>query len=213
MKPWKNPTVIGLSVYYIMQVLSKTFRVRIQSDPSINYDKQYVCSFWHGKQLLPGLLMNSLQNTTQSVLVSPSRDGAIAATFLHKMGYEVLRGSSRSGNVKALQDLVKRVKKGHSIGTPCDGPLGPKFDVKPGMIYLAQKFGLEIIPIGSAFSRKWTFQKSWDNFEIPKPFSKVGFVLGQPFSIAADADLKEACAELSKRIHAAESAAQDLIND
>ncbi|MFX5622524.1 DUF374 domain-containing protein, partial [Acinetobacter baumannii] len=87
--------------------------------------------------------------------ISPSKDGDLLTVWLKKLGYEVIRGSSRHQNISALAGMIRKLKKGYSLGFGIDGPIGPIYKVKPGMTHMAQKLGIPIVPVGSAFSQKW----------------------------------------------------------
>ena len=43
--------------------------------------------------------------------------------------------------------------------------------------------------MGISYSKKWILKKTWDKFEIPKPFSKVKIFLGEPILINEEEDL------------------------
>ncbi|MGL4897340.1 MAG: lysophospholipid acyltransferase family protein, partial [Cetobacterium sp.] len=54
-----------------------------------------------------------------------------------------------------------------------------------------QKSGKALVPVGVAFSNKWTFEKAWDKFQMPKPFSKMVCLIGDPILIPSDANLDD----------------------
>ncbi len=58
-----------------------------------------------------------------------------------------------------------------------DGPQGPIGIVKPGAIKMAQASGAVIVPFNIVADNAWYF-KSWDQFMLPKPFSKVELCYG-----------------------------------
>lgn len=199
-------TFLGLLAYYVTRLLHGTLRVEIHHHPEYNPEKQYLGAFWHGKQFLPVFDMARHQ-TKRAVLVSSSKDGEILATWLGKIGYTVIRGSSRHNNVRALSQMIRALKEGYTIGYGIDGPIGPIYQVKPGMTHMAKKLGIAIIPIGSAFSRQWIITKAWDKYEIPKPFAKAILYIGKPMIIDKDSDLECCNALLEKNIHDAEAQA------
>ena len=201
----------GKLVYYLSSLLRKTLTIQIITHPEYNNHTPYLFAFWHGKQLLPVLELNTHQ-TKRVVLVSPSKDGDILSAWLEKLGFETIRGSSRKDNIKALAIMMRKLKSGYSIGYGIDGPIGPIYKVKPGMTHMAQKYGIDIIPVGSAFTRKWIFNKAWDKYEVPKPFSKAILYLGKPFHVSAGMELDAANLELEHKINEVEQQAEISCN-
>lgn len=201
---------LGFIAYYLTSLLHKTLSVTVECHPDFDTQKQYLGAFWHGKQLMPVLKMSHYLKKG-AVLVSSSRDGDILATWLSQLGYTVIRGSSRHNNIRALAQMIRALKEGYSLGFGVDGPIGPIYKVKPGMTHMAQKCGVEIIPMGSAFSRKWIVTKAWDRYEIPKPFAKVAFYIGKPVFVDKEAELEHYNLLLEERIQEAEAHAASLL--
>ena len=81
-----------------------------------------------------------------------------------------------------LRDAVEMMKRGVSIVTNPDGPLGPKFEVKTGTVLVARLGHAPIVPIVCASSRAWTMN-TWDGFMIPKPFARVVIAVGEPIEV------------------------------
>jgi len=195
MKEQKRYRIFGLILYYFMKFLSKTYKVeKISSDGVINENAVYVS--WHNKIVPITVILNKLEK--KAALASASKDGELISVPLERFGYKVIRGSSGRDGVKGLLQMVKYLKEGYVVGTPVDGPKGPVYKVKPGMLYLAQKSGKPIIPIGAASKSKWVFAKTWDKIEIPKPFSKIVCILGEPIYVEKDEDLREVAQEVEE---------------
>ncbi|HSX20375.1 MAG TPA: lysophospholipid acyltransferase family protein [Gammaproteobacteria bacterium] len=209
---WKNPKLVGNVAYYVLRTLGYTLRVKIHKHPSIDPTQPYLFAFWHGRQLFPSLIIEQHHFTPLCAMVSPSRDGGLLTAYLHKIGFAVVRGSSRDNSVAALRQMRRKLLQGSSIGFASDGPIGPRHIVKPGVVYLAQKLRCPIIPLGSDFDKCWTFEKAWDKFQLPKPFARCGLILGEPFYVPQDMDIEQGCAELAERLHAAERDALQLID-
>ena len=68
-----------------------------------------------------------------------------------------------------------------------DGPRGPRYVMKTGPISLASVTGTGVIPISVNASRCWSV-RSWDGFQIPKPFSTLTLILGDMVMIPPDLD-------------------------
>lgn len=186
-----NYRLYGNILYYILRIIFLTLDVKIiGAEKEIDGKKSYVCGMWHNKLLVILLCLKALKK--RAGLASPSKDGELISVPLEKMGYRMVRGSSGKDSVKSLVQIIKLIKnEGYSLGTPLDGPKGPVYEVKPGMVYVAQKSGKQLILVGGAYSKKWVFSKTWDKFQLPKPFSKVVCVVGKPIDVPADVDPKE----------------------
>ena len=74
--------------------------------------------------------------------------------------------------MSALIALAAKAREGYDIGITPDGPRGPKYRVQPGVVKLAQLTGVPLIPVNIHYSRAFRF-KTWDEFQIPLPFSTV----------------------------------------
>jgi lysophospholipid acyltransferase (LPLAT)-like uncharacterized protein len=195
MKEQKKYKIFGLLIYYILRVLSRTYKVqKISSEGVMDENAVYVS--WHNKIVPITVILDKLKR--KAALASASKDGELISVPLEKFGYKVVRGSSGRDGVKGLLKMVKFLKEGYIVGTPVDGPKGPVYKVKPGMLFLAQKSGKKLVPIGAASKNKWVFEKTWDKIELPKPFSKIVCILGDPISIGPDEDLEVVALKLEK---------------
>ncbi|MCG2830590.1 MAG: hypothetical protein L6302_06025, partial [Desulfobacteraceae bacterium] len=68
-----------------------------------------------------------------------------------------------------------------------DGPQGPRFKVKLGIIILARETGYPILPF-SYSAKKMKVFSSWDRFILPYPFTKCLGIYGNPLFVPKDAD-------------------------
>ena len=115
-------------------------------------------------------------------LTSSSRDGELIAQFLSRFGIGPVRGSATRGGSTAIRELVRALRRGHDVGITPDGSRGPCYEIQPGLVLLAQLSGRRILPISFEYANAWR-TRSWDRFFIPKPFSRVTFVVGEPFAV------------------------------
>ncbi len=111
-----------------------------------------------------------------------------------------VRGSSSRRAAGAARELAEILEKGEAIGITPDGPKGPEREVKPGVLYLAQKTGAMILPISNAVSNTIEVKKAWDRFHVPLPFSRAAIVYGEPMSVEEGDDLKETADLLKQRL-------------
>ena len=120
-------------------------------------------------------------------MASPSEDGEWAAGLVRRFGNFTVRGSSsRKGGV-ALHRLIEKLKEGHSGSMVTDAPRGPARKSKPGVLLLAQRSGVPILPM--QFAAKWCIcLRSWDRTIVPLPFSRFVVKFSEPFRVASDLD-------------------------
>lgn len=210
MDKYKKSRIIGIIIYWIIRIIRSTLRIEIVTDNEYNKNEVYVYGFWHGKIFIP--MTNMIINEKKMInIVSPSKDGEIMATIVEKYKYITLRASSDRDGLKGLIVALKKIKDGYSLGFAADGPKGPAKNVKSGLIYVAQKSGRAIVPVGSAIDSKWIFQKAWDKTEIPKPFSKCAYYIGKPFFIPKEGKAEEYINMVNEKISEAESKAEEIL--
>ncbi|MCS7170777.1 MAG: lysophospholipid acyltransferase family protein [Aquificaceae bacterium] len=172
--------ILAPLVAFLLRLLHKTIRWERRIDYELYRGK--IIALFHGNAL--GVAMLGIDRGIYA-LVSRFRDGDIAESFLLKLGYKVVRGSSEEGKPQkggsvGLLKLIKLLREGQTVAITVDGPRGPYGKVKAGVILLARKTGVPIIPVYVDFD--WFIRlKTWDRLLIPLPFSKARVRLGSPF--------------------------------
>ena len=96
-----------------------------------------------------------------------------------------------------MRELIEKVEQGHDIAITPDGPRGPRYELGPGLIYLAQRARIPIIPIHAQFGKHWRL-KTWDGFCIPKPFNRIDITLAPAVTVPAELGEEEFEAERRK---------------
>jgi lysophospholipid acyltransferase (LPLAT)-like uncharacterized protein len=122
-----------------------------------------------------------------TMMISQSRDGEYAARVASWLGFKNVRGSSTRGGLRAMKELIRKVGKGETGGMLADGPLGPARIAKMGSVLIARDAGVPLIPVLWGADRCWIFN-SWDQYMVPKPFSKVSIFYAEPIWIPLSAD-------------------------
>jgi lysophospholipid acyltransferase (LPLAT)-like uncharacterized protein len=80
------------------------------------------------------------------------------------------------------------MRAGCPAGFTIDGPKGPRYVAKMGAVLLAKKTGNPVLPFTIAAERFWEAHKSWDHFQIPKPFTRARVLIAPAIDVPADAD-------------------------
>jgi lysophospholipid acyltransferase (LPLAT)-like uncharacterized protein len=153
--------------------------------------------FWHNR--IPAISIGFLRHYPAkhpsrkgvSVLTSPSKDGDILAGVMANLGMGSVRGSSSRRGSTAIRELSALLEAGVDLAITPDGPRGPKYSLGPGAVFLAQKTGVPIMPLHARYHRAIRL-KTWDNFAIPLPFSRVDIVMDPYLTIDPEATDLEA---------------------
>ncbi|MBI4764144.1 MAG: hypothetical protein HY787_06020 [Deltaproteobacteria bacterium] len=102
--------------------------------------------------------------------------------------------------------MIRHLKAGNRIcSTVLDGPQGPRFKAKRGLLLLAKRSRVPLLPIIWSSPRPLTLEKTWDKTMIPRPFSEVFINYGTPLTIPPDCNELEMEAlqqELENRLNA-----------
>lgn len=122
-----------------------------------------------------------------AILTSASRDGELVAGAIEELGITPVRGSSSRRGAAALIELKHWIQRGYDIAMTPDGPRGPKHVLQPGLVKLAQNLGAPVLPMRLIYDRPWRL-KSWDRFQIPRPFSRVELHIGPYVEVPAVLD-------------------------
>ena len=172
--------------YALLQIWARTLRFEIEDRAGIigqPPNERYIGALWHNRLLLlPFVIRRYLPERRGAALISTSRDGEILAGLVERFGFEVVRGSSSRKGASAIRQLAEVIARGQDVVITPDGPRGPPYEVGQGIVYLAQQSGAEVVPLNLEYSSCWR-AKSWDRFILPKPFSKVRVVVGQPHRV------------------------------
>jgi len=191
-------TKFGL-VILALRILGRTIRWEKRYD--FRKDKKKIYAIWHGHAL--ALTLYGMDQGIYTV-ASLSRDGEVAAKVVEGLGYKVIRGSTEEGRTgkggrKAALSLIKVLKEGGNVAITVDGPKGPAFRVKKGVIFLAQKTGATIVPAAAKLER-YRSLNTWDKLMIPYPFTRGKVLIGEELTVSQSDDLEEKRLELEERL-------------
>ena len=177
--------------YVLISLIGRTIRYETEgweNFESIKADgKIPIYSFWHNR-IFAGTYF--FRNRKIVVITSQSFDGEYIARFIQRFGYGAIRGSSTRGGVKALVEMIRLMREGLPMAFTVDGPKGLKYVAKSGACLLAKKTGNPLMPFVVECKNFWTL-RSWDNLQIPKPFSRAKVMIAAPIYISKMADDEE----------------------
>ena len=173
--------------YPVVRVLTSTWTWKVSGaehvDAITNAGHHPILALWHGRILTA---TPYFANRGIVAMASENFDGEWIARLLGKFGYGAARGSTSRGGPAALRQLVRDVKA-HGVAFTLDGPRGPAEVAQPGAVWLAKATGQPLLPFHSEAASAWTLG-SWDQTQIPKPFTTVAMAIRQPIYVPRDAD-------------------------
>ena len=142
---------------------------------------------WHNRLFFFAAAFPAAVRKRTCAVVSASRDGQYIADLIKCFGLRSARGSSSKGGAQAQLEASRALKAGNHVSFTPDGPRGPRYHLSKGPIPLASLHQVPVVPVAVNASRYWEC-KSWDRFQIPKPFSTLTVMIGEPIPIPADLD-------------------------
>ncbi|RMF41026.1 MAG: DUF374 domain-containing protein [Planctomycetota bacterium] len=130
--------------------------------------------FWH--EYIPTPLY-ARPHCRLSMLLSQHQDAELLSHIASLSGLGTVRGSSYRGGSAALRELI-HLGRGRNLAITPDGPRGPRRRVAPGCIFLSSRLQIPIIGFGVGYDSPWRIRKAWDQFAIPRPFSRCRAIFG-----------------------------------
>ncbi|MFM7468750.1 MAG: lysophospholipid acyltransferase family protein [Vampirovibrionales bacterium] len=142
-----------------------------------------VFALWHGQMF--SLLMQAPDVTKTGVLISPSRDGRfMSEVFKGLGGAKLIIGSKGRDGEKATREMLHYLEEQGQIAMMVDGPRGPGYQAKTGIIKLASLAQVPIIPIvAEAHTNRMIAEEAWDRFVAPLWGARIVYGYGEPFMI------------------------------
>jgi len=179
-------SLIGWAGYFAISLINWTVRWRSEGDEHLEaiYKSGHraIFAFWHGR-IFPATYY--FRNRGIVVMTSMNFDGEAIAQCIRRFGYGLARGSSSRGGSRALGQLIRDVQNGKDAGFTIDGPRGPRYIAKQGPVLLAFKTGAAIFCFHVSIKHKIQL-KSWDEFQIPLPFTTAMVLQAPPIWVPPD---------------------------
>lgn len=171
----------------ILRIIVATMRIKVTNPPGFEGQiygpgRKGLIVTWHRCWVMGTVYLTRAVPGKVAMMTSRSKDGEILAAFMRALGGEVVRGSSSRGGMAAQKELVRLMRDGRALfaANVADGPQGPRYEAKAGMISVAQLTGAPLIPVCYSIKPAWVLAKAWDRTQIPKPFSRAYISYGEP---------------------------------
>ena len=170
----------GFAGLILLRLLMASWRVDYRRPPGGRTGRPrgrpVLYCLWHARQL-PLMLSHRREGIT--TLISLHRDGDYVAKVAKLLGFSVVRGSSTRGGAAALKRMASVLRSGTDCAITPDGPRGPAFKAKPGLVLISRLGRRPAVPIAASGCPALVFG-SWDSFRLPLPFARMTIVEGRP---------------------------------
>lgn len=179
--------LISWAGFLAIRLIGPTLRFAISWEdgaPGSLEKRPVIYSFWH-RCVFPAAYL--WRNLNIRVMTSQSFDGEYIARIIQKFGFVPVRGSSSRGAVRALLGMRRDTEEGWTVAFTIDGPRGPRYVAKPGPVLLARSTGVPMSVFHMAVDHAWVLD-TWDQFMVPKPFSRVLMRVATETRVPAEAD-------------------------
>jgi lysophospholipid acyltransferase (LPLAT)-like uncharacterized protein len=179
----------------IIHFVGATLRITVEDRGRILDQPEHppvIIAFWHNRTALMAYFYEHYcRGRTALTFISRSRDGQFMTDVAAHFGIKAVRGSSSRHGISAALTAIRASndEKIDLVITP-DGPRGPRYEIQPGLIRLAQATGRPIVAV--TYRLKWKLElKSWDRFHVPMPFSVCHLVTGERIFVPEEAPEEE----------------------
>lgn len=196
--------IISIPIAIYFHLVNRTNHV---DKPPFPIPEPYILAMWHGRLVMLPMFRNGKKPLI--ALISGHRDGQIISKVASLFGIQTVVGSTSKGGMRAVRELMRFARDGHSLFVTPDGPRGPRMRSSDGILDLARLTGLPILPATMSAGRGTIFN-NWDRFLVPWFFSKVVIRWGEPIYMRADDDKAEVAAKLDAALIAVQNEADTL---
>lgn len=159
-------------VYLIINFIKLTSKIehinRSKVDGFLKKGENFIVCFWHGRLLM---MPYAKLRERGKVMISRHRDGEFIARVIKYFGLDAIRGSFRKKSIASVREIISSLKEGFDVAITPDGPKGPRFKVKKGIIEIARLTKAPILPVTYSARKKKPSIPGIDSF-YPYPSQK-----------------------------------------
>ena len=153
----------------------------------LDWPQGVIYAIWHSRFFFFSYYAKRKRVVT---MISASKDGELITRTIKKMHLYAIRGSSSRSGKQALSQMAELLRENIKVLMVPDGPRGPRYELKSGVVRLAQLTGRPIFPV-SFSTTSGIFLPSWDRFLLPLPWGKAALVADEPVFVPPDISEEE----------------------
>lgn len=204
---WLRPFVFLYGV--IFGLFLRAILLLFRSTCSISFEGEQlqgpaIYAFWHDRLVLYFMTFHRPQGRQVWMNHPDWYMKPVHFNMLHFMGIERLAlGSAGSHGRAALEDVVEALREGASTCITPDGPYGPKYEIKPGVLVMARVSRTPIVCVNFEISRSFRLP-TWDRKICPWPFAHVRVRYSAPIHVERRANKDEVLREIQHSLGASD---------
>jgi len=171
----------------VIVLIGSTLRMTVEDRGGVVNQPEHppvIIAFWHNRTALMAYFYERYcRERIALTFISRSRDGQFMTDVAAQFGIKAVRGSSSRHGTSAMLGAIRASSDRHvDLAITPDGPRGPRYQIRPGLIRLAQATKRPIVAV--TYQLKWKCElKSWDRFHVPLPFSTCHLITSEPIFV------------------------------
>jgi lysophospholipid acyltransferase (LPLAT)-like uncharacterized protein len=182
---------LGILLFFFLLILRITTKVKISGLEKLRKDSNHIFCLWHSFGPLAlicatPLISAVLDRAPQALMQHPVWYMKPIHVLLRLMGVKkIILGSTGHSGRDAAELLVDHLRQGCSTLLNPDGPHGPAFVLKKGILHLSLKSCVPIVALRFSLS-SFGELKTWDRKKFIYPFSTIEMKIGEPIQVTND---------------------------
>ncbi len=182
---------LGLFLFFFILILRMTIKVNIVGREKLSKHSNHIFALWHS--------YDPMGFTSAIPLISAVLDHAPQVWMQHPVWYmkpihvllrlmgvkKIILGSTGHSGRDAADLLVEYLQRGYSTVINPDGPNGPAYVLKKGILHLSLKSDVPVVPLRFSSSSYLEF-KTWDRKKFPCPLSTIEMEILNPVRVTEE---------------------------
>ena len=162
-------------------IVHYTSKIVFEGEKHLASHPNYIFCHWHTYIILYFAVF--IRHHSHAWMQHPLWFMKVSHLFLRFIGVEkIILGSTGHHGHEAANLLVESLKNGYSTVLLPDGPGGPAFVAKKGVLHIALQSGIPILPIRFQTARVIQL-KTWDKKKWPLPFCTIRVLYLEPIEV------------------------------
>jgi len=182
---------LAILLFIYLLILRFTTKLKIIGHENLIKNSNHIFFLWHsfvpfGLTCATPLIPRVFDCAPQAWMQHPVWYMKPIHVLLRFLGIKkIILGSTGHSGRDAADLLVDFLRCGYSTVINPDGPNGPPFILKKGILYLSLKSNVTIVPLQFS-SSSYREIRTWDRKKFARPFSTLEMKIGKPIFVTSD---------------------------